>query len=169
MTVDSGHDFDVVVIGGGTAGMTAAREIARGGKHVALVEQRRTGGECLHTGCVPSKTFLATAKLLYRIGHAGDLAVDVPQAHVDFDRLKQRKDAVIDRVGAIDTAEALESDGVRVFSGTAKFTGSFSLDTGSQVLTARQFVLATGSRPAIPPIEGLHSAGYLTHESILDI
>ena len=169
MTAPVNCDFEVIVIGGGTAGMTAAREIARGGKRVALVEQHRTGGECLFTGCVPTKTFVATAKMLHRIKHASELAIDVPEPHLDFARLKHRKNAVIAAIGDIDTPAALEADGIAVLSGTARFVGPFALEIAQQPYTAQQFVLATGSHPAIPPIPGLETAGYLTHESILDL
>lgn len=163
------RDYDVIVIGAGTAGITAAREIVRGGKSVALVERNRTGGECLYTGCVPSKTLLATARQLHQIRNARDMAIDAQPPRLDFARLKQRKDAAIAAAGVNDSPEALERSGIAVIKGSARFLGPATVSIDGAAYTAAQFVVATGSAPAVPAIPGLQDSRFLTHESILDI
>lgn len=157
---------DLVVIGGGAAGMTAARQVARAGKRVALIEADRTGGECLHTGCVPSKALLASARVAAVIRRAGSYGVTVGEPEVDLARVMARVERVIQAAGEADTPEALGADGVTVIRADARFIDRCSISIGSETLRAEQIVVATGLRPHVPSIPGLHDAGFVTHEQL---
>jgi pyruvate/2-oxoglutarate dehydrogenase complex dihydrolipoamide dehydrogenase (E3) component len=159
--------FDVIVIGGGTAGMVAAKQIARAGKRVALVEAARTGGDCLYTGCVPSKSLIATARVLHAIRRADALGIDVAQPTLDLPRAVARKDRIIARIGVADSPDALERAGVTVVHGTARLLGPHVVMVDDCPLRAERLVIATGSRPAVPPIPGLAEAGFLTNEELM--
>lgn len=161
--------FDVIVIGGGAAGMTAATSIARGGKHVALIESTRTGGDCLYIGCVPSKSLIASARMLADIGRAGDFGVNVGAPSIDLPRAIARKVAIVEQIGKADSPEVLAGAGVTVIHDTARFIDPHTVQAGARVLRARQFAIATGSRPAIPGIPGLEESGYLTSESLMEL
>lgn len=165
----AGRDFDVIVIGGGTAGMTVAREVARGRKWVALIEADRTGGDCLYTGCVPSKSYLATAHLAHRMRRSSELGIVAGPVEVDFDTVRRRTREVIVEIEREDDVAALEADGVRVIAGRARFVGPNEVEVEGERLRAGEFVVATGSLPAVPPIPGLNEAGYCTNETIWEI
>ncbi len=169
MTDGPDLNFDAVVLGGGTAGMTAAKEIARAGKSVALVEAARTGGDCLHTGCVPSKSLIAAARLLNAIHHADDFGVASGAPALDLAQAMARKDRIIARIGVVDEPEALERAGVTVLHGVARFDGPTVVLAGDRPIRAARFVIATGSRPAIPPIPGLAETGFLTNEGLMEL
>ncbi|GGL89125.1 dihydrolipoyl dehydrogenase family protein [Nakamurella endophytica] len=175
MTGEAGV-VDLLVVGGGTAGLVAARTAARLGASVLLVERVRTGGECLWTGCVPSKALLAAAhaaadaraaaRLGVRVGDGthGAVAVDFPAVLAGVRR-------AIAAVQPDDSVESLEAGGVEVLSGTARFTGpaAAEVDTGAagvRVVRFRSAVLATGSDPVVPDVPGLAGAAPLTNEDV---
>ena len=160
--------YNVVVIGAGTAGLVTAAGAAAVGARVALVERGRMGGDCLNTGCVPSKALLSSARLVSRIRHAGDWGLNALEPEFDFARVMAR---VRDRRAAIaphDSQERFESLGVDVFRGNARFLSEHTVDVDGLPLHARNFVIAAGSRPRIPPIEGLNGVTYYTNETIFD-
>jgi pyruvate/2-oxoglutarate dehydrogenase complex dihydrolipoamide dehydrogenase (E3) component len=163
------REFDAMVIGGGAAGMTAAKGIARGGKTVALIEAARTGGDCLYTGCVPSKSLIASARMLADIRRAADYGIDVDEPTIDLSAAMSRKDAIIELIGEADSPQVIENAGVTVIHETARFVDPHSIQAGNRLLRASQFVIATGSRPAIPPIPGLKESGCLTNESLMEL
>lgn len=161
--------FDIAVIGGGTAGMTAAARLAGAGRRVALIEADRTGGDCLYTGCVPSKSLLATARRLHQISGAGDVGVSAETARLDLPRAVARKDAIIARIGVADAPERLERAGITVISGRGRFLAPHRLAVAGRTVAAEHVVIATGSRPAIPPIPGIDTAGYVTNAGLMDL
>ena len=169
MTDGPDLNFDAVVLGGGTAGMTAAKEIARAGKSVALVEAARTGGDCLYTGCVPSKSLIAAARLLHAIRRADGFGVTTSAPALDLAQAMERKGRIIARIGVVDEPEALERAGVTVLHAAARFDGPTVVLAGERPIRAARFVIATGSRPSIPPIPGLAEAGFLTNEGLLTL
>ena len=159
---------DIVVIGGGSAGLTGARFAARLGARVALIEKNRLGGDCTWTGCVPSKALLRAAKAAHGVRKAGRFGIDVPAPSVDMTRVRAH---VMGAVGAVyegERPEVLREEGIDVVLAPARFTGSHTLEAGDRTLTARRFVVCTGARPSIPPIPGLADVPYLTHETIFE-
>lgn len=163
--------FDVIVIGGGTAGMTVARQVAKAGKRVILVEADRTGGECLYTGCVPSKTLLASAKRLHQIRQAGAFGIDVGHVSLDWAAVQARREAAIATIEVHDTPDALQKAGVEVLTGSARLGGERCVEVGDRHLRADAIVIATGSVTATPDIVGLDMADchVLTSESLMEI
>ncbi len=143
------HKVDICVIGAGAAGLTVAAGASQLGASVLLVERGEMGGECLNTGCVPSKALLAAAA-------RGD-GFEAAFAHLR---------RTIAEIAPQDSQERFEGLGVRVLRETARFTGPDTLDVGGATVRARRFVVATGSVPALPPIPGLDSTPYLTNETL---
>lgn len=165
-TPPDGRAWDLVVLGGGTAGIVAARTAAGFGASVLLVERGRTGGDCLWTGCVPSKTLLASAHAAatMRSEHFG---VHAAAVEVDFGAVMGRVHRVISMIGVADSPQTLRAAGVRLVHAEAHFRGprAVALDDGAEV-AFRHALIATGSRPALPPIAGLDTAGALTSDDI---
>jgi pyruvate/2-oxoglutarate dehydrogenase complex dihydrolipoamide dehydrogenase (E3) component len=162
-------DYDVIVVGGGTAGLIASAGSAGIGARVALVEQNRLGGECLWTGCVPSKSLIASARAVHAAHTADRFGVHVPSASVDFQRVMQWSREAEQRIQPRDSPERFRSLGVDVISGTARFIGDRTLRVDSRVMTAKHIVIATGSKPAVLPIEGISEIPFLTNETIFSL
>lgn len=160
-------DLDLVVVGGGTAGLTAAVLAAGVGARVALVERDRTGGDCLWTGCVPSKSLIAAAELAHRMRRAGDLGLAPVEPAVDLARVLARVRQAQETIAPHDSVERLESLGVHVVADEARLEGGgrVALGTGG-TLRARSVLLATGSRPALPGIPGLAAGDPLTSDTV---
>ncbi len=154
--------IDLLVVGGGTAGIVGATTAARLGARTVLVESARTGGDCLWTGCIPSKTLLSAAKNAVSEGSRG---VGRP----DFAGVRNRISATIGAIEPDDSPAALEAAGVFVRSGTARFTGPGRAEIGGRPLRFRQALIATGASPVIPPIPGLQEARPVTSENIWDV
>lgn len=161
--------FDILAIGGGTAGLVTAAGAAGLGARAALVERDRLGGECLWNGCVPSKALLAAARAVRDARRAGELGIDVGEARVDFPRVMARVREVQARIEPHDSPERFRRLGVEVVAGTARFVGDRVVAVGDRRLSARHVVIATGSRPALPTIAGIDQVPFLTNESIFDL
>jgi len=161
-------DTDICVIGAGSGGLSVAAGAVRMGARVVLIEAGEMGGDCLNAGCVPSKALIAAAKAAeaQRKGFRGIAPVD-PQ--VDFGVVKDYVDAVIDQIAPVDSQERYEGLGCTVIRAFARFTGPRELEAGGTVVRARRFVIATGSRPLVPPIPGVETTPYLTNETIFDL
>lgn len=162
-------DYDLLIIGGGSAGLTAADFAARLGRRVALVERHRVGGDCTWTGCIPSKTLLKTASVARDMRRAGRFGLSPASPPVDLEAVMAHVRSVIARVYQPESPGALRSRGIDVHIGAASFTGPHSVAVDGKELTARRFLIATGARPAIPPIPGLDSVHYLTYETVWDL
>lgn len=141
--------FDLLVVGGGAGGLTAAREGVRRGARTALVSESPLGGDCTHTGCVPSKTLLAEA-----------------EKGASFSDAMAAVHRSIERIAATEDATTLRREGIEVLGGHARLTGPGTADVDGARVTARRIVLATGARPAIPSIPGLVDVPMLTHETL---
>jgi pyruvate/2-oxoglutarate dehydrogenase complex dihydrolipoamide dehydrogenase (E3) component len=137
------------------------------GARVAVVEKNQLGGECTHSACVPSKALLRAARLAHDIRRAGSFGIRVPQVEVDFAAVMDRVRSVVTSIAKTHTAESLRAQGIDVTFGSPLFVAYDTLLIDGQTrLLARRFVIATGSRPAIPPIPGLAEAGYLDNNSV---
>src|SRR5580704_182696 len=142
--------YDLVVIGGGTAGLVSAVGAAGLGARVALVERQRLGGDCLNTGCVPSKAILRTARAVGEIRRAPDFGIHVGRFDVDFAAVMHRMRQRRARLAPNDSADRMTRLGIDLFFGTASFRSSRELALGQTLLRFRRAVIATGSRPAVP-------------------
>jgi len=159
---------DVIVIGAGAAGLTAAGGCARLGLRVALVERDRMGGECLNTGCVPSKALLAAARRANGMRGTG-MGVSASGAEVSFAGVRAHVRAAIGAIAPHDSAERFAAWGVEVIRGNACFTGPREVQVEDRRLSAPRIVVATGSRPAVPDLPGLTNVPYLTNETLFDL
>lgn len=157
---------DLVVIGGGTAGIVAAKTAAGFGARVVLVERDRTGGDCLWTGCVPSKSLLAAASAAAAMRRGHKLGIDAAEVSIDFVRVMAHVRGAIAAIAPVDSPHALTAAGVRVVCGSARFTGPRTLAVGADSLTFTRAVIATGARPAVPDLPGLEHVDYLTSETL---
>jgi pyruvate/2-oxoglutarate dehydrogenase complex dihydrolipoamide dehydrogenase (E3) component len=162
-------DFvDMCVIGAGAAGLTAAAIAAQLGARTVLIERDKMGGECLNTGCVPSKALLAAAKAAHTVRNARRFGVNGAAPTVDFASVHRHVHGVIDAIALHDSVERFEGFGVDVIRAAARFVGPRELAAGNRLIRARRVVIATGSEPAIPPIPGLDAVPYLTNETIFE-
>ena len=159
--------FDVVVLGGGTAGLVTASGCARLGRKVALIEREALGGDCLWTGCVPTKALVASAKLAHQMRNAAAFGLDPvtpkvsPKAVMDAMR-EARRD-----ISRHDDPRKFRALGIDVIEGTARLISRSEVEVNGRKLAAKDIVVATGSRTSVPPIEGLAQHGYLDHVSFL--
>jgi pyruvate/2-oxoglutarate dehydrogenase complex dihydrolipoamide dehydrogenase (E3) component len=158
-------DTDICVIGGGSGGLSVAAGAVQMGARVVLIEAGEMGGDCLNAGCVPSKALIAAAKAAaaQRRGFRG---VAGHEPVVDFGAVKDHVAAVIARIAPVDSQERFEGLGCTVIRAFARFTGAREVEAGGQTIRARRFVIATGSRPFVPQIQGVDSVPYLTNETI---
>ncbi len=161
--------FDLIVVGGGSAGLVASAAAAALGARVALVEENRLGGECLWTGCVPSKALIACARAAHAARDAGRFGVRVPPLEIDFDAVRSWVREAQHRIEPHDSPERFRGMGVEVIRARARFTGERTFDADGRALTAKRVLLATGSKPAIPALDGLDTVPYLTNETIFDL
>ena len=144
--------YDVVVIGGGAGGITAAREANRRGARTVLVQDGPLGGDCTHTGCVPSKTLL-----------------DAASRGATFEAAMAAVRDRIDEVSATEDEEALGAEGIEVVAGRAQLTGGRGVDVDGRRLRGRHIIVATGGRPTVPPVPGLRDQPHLTNETVFDL
>ncbi len=160
---------DICIIGAGSGGLSTAAAAAQMGADVVLVEKDAMGGDCLNTGCVPSKALLAAAKCASQIRKAGTFGIDVPEPEIDFARVNAHVRDVIASIAPNDSVERFTGMGVHVITAAGEFTGPDCLRAGEVEIRARRFVIATGSSPAIPPIPGLENVDYLTNETLFNL
>ncbi len=172
---DGTERADLVVVGVGSGGMTAAEFAAKLGKRVVVVERNRVGGDCLWTGCVPSKALIASARVAHQLRHADRFGLPPSVAPIDLAAVWRRVRAVRDEIaGGDDDPERFRRLGVDVVLGEARLTGAHEVtitgaDDSMRVVEATTILLCTGSRPAVPDVPGLDEAGYLTSESIFEL
>lgn len=160
---------DVIVIGGGAAGLTAAGGCALFGLKAVLIEGHKMGGECLNNGCVPSKALITAAKRAAEARVATKHGVTLAEPQVDWKGVHAHVHAAIAHIEHHDSAETFEAMGVEVIQGWARVTGKHSVEVGGRQLRAPRIVVATGSKPAVPPVEGLDTVPYLTNENLFDL
>ena len=161
--------WDLAVIGGGTAGIVAAKTAARFSASVLLIEPAEPGGDCLWTGCVPSKSLLAAAEAVAAARRAGRFGADVATVEVNFERVMDHVRGAIAQIAPSDSAAALQAAGVQVMQGTARFTGRRTVDVDGDQVAFAQAILATGAAPAVPRLPGLAGAQPLTSDTVWDL
>ena len=162
--------YNLVVIGGGSAGLVAAAGAAGLGAKVALIERHLLGGDCLNTGCVPSKSVIRSAKAIGEIRRAHEFGIGVPDdIQVDFGAVMARMRTIRADLSVHDSVYRFQKLGVDVFLGDGQFTGSQRIDVGGVTLNFKHAVLATGSRAATPNIPGLAETGFLTNETVFSL
>ncbi|MGH6789176.1 MAG: dihydrolipoyl dehydrogenase family protein [Pseudolabrys sp.] len=161
---------DICVIGAGAAGLSVAAVAAAFGAPVVLIEKGKMGGDCLNTGCVPSKALLASARHAALMRDSAQFGVSAQNVSVDFQKVHDHVQGVIAGIAPNDSIERFTGLGVRVIRGRAHFTDRNTVAVGDDfTVQARRFVIATGSSPAVPPIPGLDKTPYLTNETIFEL
>ncbi|WP_119066546.1 dihydrolipoyl dehydrogenase family protein [Rubrobacter indicoceani] len=166
----SNDPYDLVVIGGGTAGLVSAAGGASLGARVALVEYDRLGGDCLFYGCVPTKTLVKSAHVAKTVRTSTDFGVKSSPPEIDFPAVMARMRGVIEQAGEADDPGRFRDLGVDVRLGErASFVSSDTVMVGGARLRSRSFIIATGSEASVPPVDGLDKAGYLTNVEVLQL
>lgn len=162
-------DADICVIGGGSGGLSVAAGAVQMGAKTVLIEKGKMGGDCLNYGCVPSKALIAAGKHAHAMGAGAPFGVKAQPAEVDFQAVHDHIHNVIAGIAPIDSVERFEGLGVTVIQAAARFASAASVEAADKIITARRFVVATGSSPAVPPIPGLDAVPYFTNETIFDL
>ena len=167
-------DFDLVIVGMGSGGMVAAEFAATLGLRVAVAERGRVGGDCLWTGCVPSKALIASGKVAHHLRHADRWGIEPVVPTVDRSKVWDRIRSVQQQVAATDdNPDRYRAMGLEIVAGHARVIGPTTVvvktDAGDRTLSTRYVLLCTGSRPAVPPVEGLAEAGFVTSETLFEL
>ena len=159
-------DHNLVVIGAGSGGLVSAYIAAAVKAKVTLIEKHQMGGDCLNTGCVPSKALLRSAKFLSHVGRAKEFGMDSANAEFDFAAVMERVHQVIADIEPHDSVERYSGLGVDVIQGEARITSPWTVEVNGETLTTRDIVIATGGRPRVPGIPGIEEVGYLTSDTM---
>ena len=160
------YSFDIAVIGGGPGGYTAAEKAARLGKRVVLFEERELGGTCLNRGCIPTKALLRSAEVYHKARNSSDLGVSVRGVELDTRVMHERKSQVVETLRD-GVASLMLRNGVTVVPERAIIVAPHLIKTSEQEFEAENIIVATGSVPAIPPIEGIRLSGVYTSDDLL--
>jgi pyruvate/2-oxoglutarate dehydrogenase complex dihydrolipoamide dehydrogenase (E3) component len=176
------EEYDLVIVGAGSGGLSAAAFAAQLGARVALVEKNRVGGDCTWSGCVPSKTLLKTAKVAHEMRTARRYGLPAAEPEIDLKAVMVHVRDVVGEIAKEESPEALRANGIDVFLGEARFLDAHTLmvrpepamtrspqTADDTTLTARNVLIATGAHPFIPPIRGLDEVDYLTYETLWDL
>jgi pyruvate/2-oxoglutarate dehydrogenase complex dihydrolipoamide dehydrogenase (E3) component len=165
------YDFDIGVIGGGAAGLTVTAGAAQAGAKSLLIEKEKNlGGDCLHYGCVPSKTLIRTAQVYHLMKNSQEFGLpDVTLPPVDFRKVANRIRSVINTIQKHDSEERFCKLGARVAFGEPSFIDEHSIRLNGQTISAKNWVVTTGSSPAVPPIEGLDKTPFLSNKDIFSL
>jgi pyruvate/2-oxoglutarate dehydrogenase complex dihydrolipoamide dehydrogenase (E3) component len=162
-------DFDLIVIGAGAAGLSVAAGASQLGASVALIERGVMGGDCLNTGCVPSKALLAASHAARTMSGAARFGLIAQPPMVDWDLLRTHVRGVIETIAPVDSEARFRALGVTVLRAEARFIDPATVAVDGRSITARRFVIAAGSRAAVPPIEDLDRVPYWTNDSLFDL
>lgn len=162
----SSINADLCIIGAGSAGLSVAAGAAQLGRKVVLVEKGEMGGDCLNTGCVPSKALIAAGARAHAMRNAAKFGISNTEPEINFAAVMDHVQGVIDAIAPVDSQERFEGFGVTVLREHGSFTGPRQLKAGPHIVNAKHFVIATGSTPFVPPIPGLKDAPYFTNETI---
>ena len=161
--------YNMVVIGAGAAGLVTSYIGAATKGKVALIEKQKMGGDCLHTGCVPSKALIRSAKFMADVKKCQKLGFKSVQVEFDFSEIMERVQRVIKTIEPHDSVERYTSLGVECHTGEAKILSPYEVSVNDKILTTRNIIIGTGARPFVPPIEGLEEIDYLTSDTVWNI
>jgi pyruvate/2-oxoglutarate dehydrogenase complex dihydrolipoamide dehydrogenase (E3) component len=162
-------DRNLIVIGAGSAGLVSAYIASMARAKVTLIEAHDMGGDCLNTGCVPSKALIKSAKVAHQITDAARFGVNTPAASIDFPAVMRRVRDVITTIEPHDSVERFTALGVDCVKGYARFVDPWTVEIdGQRRLTAKAFIIATGAAPLVPPLPAIDDSGYLTSETLWD-
>lgn len=161
--------YDVVIIGGGSGGLVVASAAAQLKAKVALVEKDRLGGDCLWFGCVPSKSLLHASRVAHEVKTSSRFGIYSTPPDIQFSEAMGHVQQAISNIQPNDSPERFEGLGVEVIFGQGEFKDEKTFTVNGRDLTARAFVISTGSRPKVPPIEGIEEAGFLTNEQVFSL
>ena len=163
-------DNNLIVIGAGSAGLVTAYIATAVKAKVTLIEKHKMGGDCLNTGCVPSKALIRSAKFLSHASRSAEFGIKTAQVEFDFAEVMERVQTLVKTVAPHDSIDRYTELGVTVITGTAKILSPWEVevktDTETRILTTRSIVIATGASPFVPPIAGLEEVGYLTSDNV---
>lgn len=162
-------DYNLVVIGAGSAGLVSSYIAATVRAKVALVEKNKMGGDCLNTGCVPSKALIRTSTILSYAKRAEEFGLDKAEIEFNFSRVMERVRQTVKKIEPHDSIERYTELGVEVVEGEAKIITPWAVDVNGRVLTTRNIIIATGARPFVPPIKGLQLIDYLTSDNVWNL
>lgn len=160
---------DICIIGAGSGGLSVAAGAVQMGARVVLIEGHKMGGDCLNYGCVPSKALIASAKQAHMMRHGAPYGIGAVAPTVDYAAAKDHVAEVIATIAPVDSVERFEGLGVHVIQDYGRFISKTQVQAGDTIITARRFVVATGSGPLVPPIPGLADVPYHTNETIFDL
>jgi pyruvate/2-oxoglutarate dehydrogenase complex dihydrolipoamide dehydrogenase (E3) component len=164
------YDYELVVIGGGAAGLVAATGAVALGAKTALIEKNKLGGDCTWYGCVPSKTLLRSAYVFSLIKRLREFGIFASQTcNFDASQVMAHVRDIINQISTHHPPELFENRGIKVLFGESKFIDSKTIELNGASISSKRFIICTGSHPLIPPIEGLNEIGYLTNENIFDL
>ncbi len=169
MTDKQTLDVDIAIIGAGSGGLSVAAGAAQMGARVVLVEKDKMGGDCLNTGCVPSKALIAAGEAAQTVRSSGKYGVNGHEPDVDFLNVHDHVHDVIAGIAPHDSVERFTELGVQVIQASARFINGREIEAGDYRIKARRFVVATGSSALVPPIPGADTVPYLTNETIFDL
>lgn len=162
-------DNNLIVIGAGSGGLVSAYIAAAVKAEVTLIEKHKMGGDCLNTGCVPSKALIRTAKALSEAKHSAQYGIKRMEAEFDFAEVMARVKQVISKIEPHDSIERYTGLGVNVIEGAARIIDPYRVEVNGETLTTRNIIIATGARPLVPPIKGLNSVDYLTSDTLWEL
>ena len=162
-------DTNLIVIGGGSAGLVTSYIAAAVKAKVTLIERHKMGGDCLNTGCVPSKAIIRSAKFMSHVSRSKEFGIKKADAEFDFADVMERVAQVIKKIEPHDSVERFTGLGVDVVQGDAKITSPWSVEVNGKTINAKNIVVATGARPFVPPIEGIENVGYYTSDNLWDL
>lgn len=163
------YDYNIVVIGAGSGGLVASYIAAALKAKVALIEKHKMGGDCLNTGCVPSKALLRSAKMLSYAKRAREFGFRSANVEFDFAEVMERVQSVIKQIEPHDSVERYSKLGVECITGEAKILDAHRVEVGGRILTTKNIIVATGARPLVPPIPGLNDIEYLTSDTLWNL